>query len=120
MKSMKFFIIAIIAVVSGGFTQAQSHDHSNMITLKTESFKVGGSCNMCKARIEKAVKIDGVSKAEWNKDSKILTIVYDPALTTSEKVQSGIAAVGHDTEKIKADDKTYSQLPGCCKYDRND
>jgi copper chaperone CopZ len=120
MKSINFIMTAVIAVVSGVITQAQSHDHSKMISAKTESFLVRGACNMCKERIEKAAKIDGVSKAEWNKDSKILTLVYDPVLTNSDKVKSGIAAAGHDTEKIKADDKTYNQLPGCCKYKRGD
>jgi periplasmic mercuric ion binding protein len=30
---------------------------------KTESFKVYGNCGMCKKRIEKAVKLEGISSA---------------------------------------------------------
>ena len=119
MKSIRFIITIIIAVVSGVFTYAQSHDHSQMASIKTESIKVWGNCDLCKARIEKAAKIDGVSKADWNMDNRILTLVYNPALTTSDKVQERIAAVGHDTEKFKADNKVYNTLPGCCQYERN-
>ena len=34
---------------------------------------------MCKSKIEKAAKIDGVSKAEWNVDTKVLTLAYNPS-----------------------------------------
>lgn len=35
------------------------------------------------------------------------------------KIHEKIASVGHDTEKVKATDKAYNSLPGCCKYERN-
>jgi len=73
---------------------------------------------MCKARIEKAAKIDGVSKAEWNKDSKVLTHVYNPSVVKSNNILSNVAAAGHDTEKFKSTEEAYKRLPGCCKYDR--
>jgi len=118
MKAINFIVTAVIVVISGAFTNAQSHDHSQMVSTKTESIKVGGNCDMCKARIEKAAKIEGVSEAGWNKDTKILTLIYYPDITTSNKVQERIAAVGHDTEKFKADNKIYGKLPACCHYER--
>ena len=84
--------------------------------IDTISIKTSAVCGMCKDRIEKAAKVDGVSKADWNKDTKILTLAYDPSKVKSDDVQKKIAAVGHDTEKFKADTKTYNGLPGCCKY----
>jgi copper chaperone CopZ len=118
MKSIKIIAMAVIAVTLCTGIFAQTHDHSQMTSTKTESIKVWGNCDLCKARIEKAAKIDGVSKAEWNKDTKVLTLVYNPTVVTSEEVQKRIAAAGHDTEKFKADDKVYDNLPGCCHYDR--
>lgn len=121
MKKVKFFITAILVVMMSVNSYAQMHDHSkmsNMTSSKTETIKVWGNCEACQARIEKAAKIDGVSKASWNKDTKVLTLVYDPSKVTSDDVQKKIAAVGHDTEKFKADDKAYNSLPGCCKYER--
>lgn len=119
MKSAKFIIAAILAVVLGTNTFAQMHDHNNMVSSKTETIKVSGNCDMCKARIEKAAKIEGVSKAEWSDETKLLTLVYDPSKVKRDDVEKKIAAVGHDTEKFKADDKVYNGLPGCCKYERN-
>ena len=85
---------------------------------KTEIIKVLGNCGTCKAKIEKAAKVDGVSKAEWNQDTKKLTLVYDPSKVTTDVVQKKIAAVGYDTEKYKAEDKAYQKLDACCQYDR--
>ncbi|MGC8824758.1 MAG: heavy-metal-associated domain-containing protein [Bacteroidales bacterium] len=87
--------------------------------LKTETIKVWGNCESCKKRIENAAKTEGVAKAVWDIKTKMLTLTYNPAKTSSDKVQKQIAAVGHDTEKYKADDKTYNSLPSCCKYERN-
>ncbi len=95
-----------------------SNAHPVMGNTKTESFKVSGNCGSCKARIEKAAMMDGVSKAEWNQDTKKLTVVYDPSKVTNDAIQKKIAAVGHDTEKYKADDKAYNKLDACCQYER--
>ncbi|MCG6188825.1 heavy-metal-associated domain-containing protein [Maribellus maritimus] len=86
---------------------------------KTEKIKVKGNCGMCESRIEKTVKgIDGVSKADWNKDTKMLEVTFDDAKTTSDKIEIAVAKVGHDTPHHKADDKVYEKLPACCHYDR--
>ena len=116
MKTVKFMIAAVLAVVFGINSFDQSNDHSNMAATKTETVKVWGNCDLCKARIEKAAKIEGVNKAEWNIETKMLTLVYDPSKVKSDDVQKKIAGVGHDTEKFKADNKAYNALPGCCKY----
>jgi periplasmic mercuric ion binding protein len=116
MKSLKFMIIAVLAIVVGHNSFAQTQDNANKTATKTEIIKVSGKCEMCKVRIEKAAKVDGVSKAEWSDEIKLLTLVYDPSKVNSDDVQKKIAAVGHDTEKFKADDKAYNSLPACCKY----
>lgn len=117
MKSVKFIIVAALSIFFTKSSLAQSYNHSE---IKTDNIKVWGNCEMCKARIEKAAKIEGVSKAEWNTETKILTLVYDPSVVKSDDVQKKIASVGHDTEKFKAEDKTYNSLPGCCKYERTE
>ncbi|MES2773799.1 MAG: heavy metal-associated domain-containing protein [Bacteroidota bacterium] len=86
---------------------------------KTETFKVSGNCGMCKKIIESAVaKQAGVTKATWNKETKMMTVVYQPSKTTVDAIQKKIAAVGYDTPKFRGDDKAYDELPGCCQYDR--
>jgi copper chaperone CopZ len=109
MKTVRLFIIAFLA----GILAINSYGQS-----KTETFKVSGNCSSCKARIEKAAKLDGVSKAEWNKDTKVLSIVYNPSKVSSIAILKNVAAAGHDNEKFKADNKSYNALPGCCQYER--
>jgi mercuric ion binding protein len=84
---------------------------------KTEKVDVKGNCGMCESRIEKAVKaVDGVSKADWNKENKQLEVVFDETKTDLDKVEVAIAKVGHDTPKHKAPDAVYKELPDCCLY----
>lgn len=86
---------------------------------KTEKIKVYGNCGQCKTRIEKAAKsVVGVSQATWNEKDEMLTVTFDGAKTTTMKIEDAIAKVGHDTQNMKATDKSYNALPGCCKYDR--
>jgi copper chaperone CopZ len=110
MKTVKIIIVALLAIALGSNSYAQTS------TSKTETIKVSGNCEMCKARIEKAAKLDGVSKAEWNKKDKTLTATFDPAKTNIDEIAKKVALSGHDTEKVKATDAVYDKLPGCCKY----
>lgn len=88
---------------------------------KTEKFEVKGNCGMCENRIEKAAKsVDGVTTADWNKETKILEISFDESKTSLNKVQMEIAKVGHDTPMHKATDEAYYALPGCCLFDRSE
>jgi len=94
---------------SEGFTQSE--------TLIKQQIKVSGNCEMCKDRIETAAKsVSGVSSADWNSETKMLYVHFDGAKTNSDAVQKVIAKVGHDTEKYKAPDNVYKELPECCLY----
>ncbi len=112
MKTVKIIIIAILAIAFTSNINAQTPATKSI----TETIKVSGNCDMCKARIEKAAKVDGVSKAEWNKETKLLAVTFDPSKTNSDAIGKKVAAAGHDTEKIKAEAKAYDKLPSCCKY----
>jgi len=84
---------------------------------KTEKFKVNGQCEMCEERIENAAKaIDGVTAASWDKKSQMLEVTYGTGKVEVKKIHEAVAAVGHDTDLVKADNKVYDALPGCCKY----
>ena len=87
--------------------------------LKTETFKVFGNCGMCESRIEKAVSgLDGVTKADWDKETKMLDVSFDESKLKIDDIHKAVAIVGHDTEKEKASDNVYNALAGCCKYER--
>ncbi len=87
--------------------------------VKTEKIKIFGNCGMCKSRIEKAVSsLEGVTKADWDKETKMLEVSFDESKLKLDDVHKAVAAVGHDTEKEKASDEVYNALAGCCKYER--
>jgi len=86
---------------------------------KTEKIEVKGNCDMCESRIEKTAKaVEGVSKADWNKETKKLEVTFDDAKTSVHKIEVAVAKVGHDTAHQKASDDVYNKLPDCCKYER--
>ncbi len=87
----------------------------------TEKFEVAGNCGMCEARIEKAAKsVEGVSTADWDKETKMIELTLNSANTDIHKIHQAIAKVGHDTKLHKAEEIVYEALPGCCKYERMD
>lgn len=87
---------------------------------KTATFKVWGNCGMCKKTIEKAAKEQGASSAEWNVNSKMLLVTYNPSTTSEDKILKGVADAGYDNEQFKATDEVYNKLHYCCQYDRKD
>jgi Cu(I)/Ag(I) efflux system membrane fusion protein len=96
---------------------ASTHGVTSSHPVSDVRFKVSGNCEQCKARIETAAKsVAGVISAEWSTDTKKLHVQFDGAKTNSDAIQKAIAQVGHDTEKYKATDAAYKELPECCKY----
>ena len=86
-------------------------------TLQHSMFGVSGNCEMCKERIETAAKsVSGVSSADWKASDKMLHVRFDALKTSTDAVQKAIAKVGYDTEKYKASDAVYKELPACCLY----
>jgi len=116
MKTVRFILAAFIAVLLVSTANAQNVDKK--ATLKTEEIKVLGSCGMCKTRIENAMKVTGITEAVWNEKTQLLKVTYDTSVISRDDIQKKAAAVGHDTEKYRADDKVYDNLPACCHYER--
>src|SRR5438067_2833805 len=116
MKTIILFVLTgVLLMVSHADAFAQkSRDPVSDDT--SVSFKVYGVCEQCKHRIEEALKVKGVKSAEWNIDTKILSLVYDPSHISLERIQKKIISAGHDTYEKKANDAVYNALPSCCHY----
>lgn len=104
-----------------GHAPHQKESMNNNATDKQASkhtmFGAKGACDMCKERIEKAaLSVAGVQSAHWDKDSQTVHLQFDTQKTNADAIAKAIAKSGHDTDKYKADDAIYNQLPGCCKY----
>lgn len=92
-----------------GFTSSE--------TLSMAMIQVSGNCEMCKDRIETAAKsVSGVGSADWNSETKLIHVQYDGKKTNTDAIQKAIAKSGHDTEKHKAPESVYKELPECCLY----
>lgn len=111
---MNAFMALCLMLFSGSIVSAQSEAKTKSI-----EFKVTGNCGMCKKTIEASLKgKPGISSAEWNKDTKMMKVVFNPSKISEDQIHQKIADVGYDTDKKKASDKVYSSLPGCCQYNR--
>lgn len=110
MKFIQYILFLSVVLVFSNRVLAQDK--------KTEkvTFKVYGNCSQCKDRIETACDVKGVRTAEWDIDTKVMTIVYVPSKITLEQIHEIIANCGHDTELKKAPDAVYQKLPHCCLY----
>ena len=110
---MKFIASLIMLLAATVGSQAQSK-------VVEDSIQVYGNCKMCKARIEAAMDIKGVKTAEWNVNTKKLFIAYRQDKLSAQEIHQAIAAAGHDTDSVKADDRIYAELPFCCLYRDHD
>ncbi|MBI3519242.1 MAG: heavy-metal-associated domain-containing protein [Bacteroidetes bacterium] len=121
-KTILIALASVLVIASCG-NKAETANDSTVKTetangATTSTFKVWGNCEMCKETIESSLKVDGITKADWNVDSKIMTVTYDETKISLDQIQKNIASVGYDNEKYKGDDKAYENLAGCCQYDR--
>ena len=110
---MKNLLVFLTIIFSSCHVFAQDKN------IKTETFKVDGNCGMCKERIEDAAFVKGVKRADWNKETKALTIVYRSSKTSSETILNSVAQAGHSSEKVKVKEEDYKSLPECCQYKTN-
>ena len=112
MKTLKIFSTVLICCSLATASFAQK--------TKTETFKVSGNCGMCEAKIEKAAKSAGASYAEWNKDTKVITVKYNSTSSNLAKIQKSIAEAGYDNAGAKTTTEAYSKLHACCQYEREE
>lgn len=114
-KSMSKKIILILMLMVGFITLAQEKKNKNA----EYDIEVNGNCEMCKKRIEKAaISVKGVKSAVWHQDDKILHLIINEEKCALLEVEKSIAAVGHDTQNVKATEEQFQQLHGCCQYER--
>jgi periplasmic mercuric ion binding protein len=112
MKSIQIIAVLLCGLLLGNTAFAQTKG------VKKETIKVWGNCGMCKAKIEKAAKTAGATKANWNEETGELQVQYKASATSSEKIQAAVAKSGYDTQDVTADGEAYKKLHACCQYTR--
>jgi len=112
-------VILSLPVFTACGQNTETKTEQTQTVQQTDTIKVYGNCDMCKKRIEGALKdVKGIQSANWNVDTKMLTVSYDESKISLNKIHQKVADVGHDTDKIKAKDEVYNNLMGCCQYER--
>ena len=116
MKTQKGIFALVFTMLVALFTTDVS---ANLLHDETVTFKVYGNCEMCKKRIETALKKNpAIKSADWNVETKMIKVVYDPHGLSVDQIHKIVAHVGHDTDKVKANNAIYHKLDGCCQYER--
>lgn len=109
-----------IAVTLTSFAQAQQYNSKRDGPFAmSKTFKVQGTCEMCKHRIESSIKsLPGIWSSYWDVSSKILQITYDRSKVNLVEVEKLVSAQGHDIDSRTASSDVYNKLPECCHYQR--
>lgn len=81
---------------------------------------VWGNCDIAKKKIDSAAKMEGVLKADWNKETRLLSLKFDSTKVSLDNILKNISMAGFDNERYFADDYAYEQLPDSCKYERRE
>lgn len=85
-------------------------------TKEETTIKTSAQCGMCKVRIEKAVKkVKGVTSVDLDVKTKLVKVSYIKEKTSAEKIREAISNTGYDADEVKANEKAYEKLHGCCK-----
>jgi copper chaperone CopZ len=59
--------------------------------------------------------VKGVKLVKLDVETAMLTVVYDPAKTSPEKIKVAVTKSGYDADDLKADQKAFNRLNDCCK-----
>ena len=109
---MKRFLTAAFIVC--GFSIASSAQVKAVQTVKISTPTV--QCNLCKTRIEQALKrYDGVLSTTVNVKKKETVVKFLTDRANEEIIKTAIANTGYDANEIAANPDSYKVLPKSCK-----
>ncbi len=117
MSNKTFKLIFTCFFISQSFLVSSQSKSSKKIV--NTNFKVLGNCGMCEKKIEAAaLSLNGVKKAEWDKELLLLKVKYNSKQVQLFEIKQVVANVGYDTDTFKTTEEKYNNLHYCCKYDR--
>lgn len=102
---MKQIFLAILMIAALGVTAKNI----------TKTILVKGECGECKEKIEAALDMPGVSFAEWNEETKMLTIRFNDKKITEDDIHNTISNLGYATDRLEANKASQAKLSKCCQ-----
>ncbi len=104
-------MLAILFIFSA--TSFGQQKKSDTLAIKTSAV-----CGMCKDRIEGSLTFEkGVKSSSLDVETKMVTVIFNPAKTSPEKLRTTISNLGYDADTIPSNKAAYAKLPACCKKD---
>ncbi len=92
---------------------------NSSVKKKKATFTVYGICQMCETIIEDTLaETEGVIWADWELETKLLTVKYAPSVISLVEIKQKLASAGYDSDDVRATDEGYEALHACCKYER--
>ncbi len=111
MKSIKILMATLLLL-------STLVSYADIKNVTTENVKIAGSCGQCKEGIETAAYEKNISKASWDKETKVAAVTYDSKKTSLDAILKKIALAGYDNKSYLAPDDAYAKLEECCRYER--
>jgi copper chaperone CopZ len=102
--------VLLIAVLSMALS-FMAQPSSEKLSISTSAV-----CEMCKDRIEAAVKgLKGVEAALLNLDNKKLKVKYQPEAVSAEQIRESVRKAGYAADGLQPEKTAYEALPKCCQ-----
>ena len=111
MKSIKILMATLLLL-------STFLSYADIKNVTTENVKIAGSCAQCKEGIEAAAFEKNISKASWDKETKVAAVTFDNKKTSLDAILKKIALAGYDNKSYLAPDDAYAKLEECCRYER--
>ncbi|WP_138484609.1 DUF3347 domain-containing protein [Dyadobacter bucti] len=111
MKSIKLLMATLLLL-------STLLSYADIKNVTTENVKIAGSCAQCKQGIEAAAFEKNISKADWDKETRVAAVTYDSKKTSLDAILKKIALAGYDNKSYLAPDDAYAKLEECCRYER--
>ena len=105
MKKILLIAAAIGASAIGGLAVvAQSSGDATIVAAEATEFSVDNmTCATCPISVSKAMKrVDGVKSVDIDYETKVATVVYDPAVTTPADIAAASTNVGYPATEFAA------------------
>lgn len=110
-KDMKLQLTMIALFMMLGAAWGQKAPKTQTIVIHTSA-----ECDECEVRLEEGLNFaKGVVFAEFDLESRNVTVKYSTKKTSPEELRKIINSLGYDADDTKADPVAYEKLPSCCK-----
>jgi len=112
-------LIGIVFLLFLGTTvvSAQKAKKADTLVVKTQIYCDHClECGSCAGNINVSMAgLYGIKKVNINPGLKNITVIYNPAKTSPEKIREAISKAGFDADDIAAKPESVAKLDGCCK-----